>query len=220
MSLPKLAGYSLPNELELPQNRVNWTLSRDRTALLIHDMQEYFLDAFPEGAPPIAQITGNIARLRKRCAELAIPVFYTAQKGNQYPADRGLQADFWGPGMRIGPHAAIIPPLTPAENDFVLEKHRYSAFQRSNLEHLMRARKRDQIIITGVYAHIGCLVTAADAFMRDIQPFVAADAVAAFSRQKHDLALDCITASFGAVMTTDSMLATLGSGEGTHGSNS
>lgn len=213
MSLPKIASYSLPKEGELPKNLVNWTLSASRTALLIHDMQSYFMGAFAHDAPPAAMVIDNIDRLRKRCAELGVPVFFTAQKGNQNPADRGLQADFWGPGMRVGAQTEIVEQLAPDENEIVLEKLRYSAFQRSNLEHLMRARKRDQIIITGVYAHIGCLVTAADAFMRDVQPFVAGDAVASFSREKHDLALQCITSSFGVVMSTEAILAKLRSGK-------
>ena len=36
-------------------------------------------------------------------------------------------------------HEEILPDLAPANGDIVLVKHRYSAFQRSNLETLMRA---------------------------------------------------------------------------------
>ena len=106
-------------------------------------------------------------------------------------------------------HQEIIPELAPDARDFVLVKHRYSAFQRSNLNDLMRVRGRDQLIISGVYAHIGCMMTAAEAFQRDIEPFFAADALADFSRADHDLAVPWVAGRCGVPMMTDALIAAL-----------
>ncbi len=210
MALPTIAPYSLPLATELPAPRGPWRLQRNRAALLVHDMQQYFLAAFPADASPLAPAVANIARLLDHCRLNGIPVFYTAQRGNQDRRDRGLQADLWGPGMRAtAEHEAIVPALAPVEGDHVLVKHRYSAFQRSNLEALMRVRGRDQLVVTGVYAHIGCTATASEAFQRDIEAFIAADAVADFSRADHDLALHWIARTTGVPLTTEQILEQL-----------
>lgn len=207
VALPSIASYPLPRADELPAPRVPWRVDASRAALLIHDMQTYFLGVFPADAPPMPQVVANIGRLRARCAARGVPVFYTAQPGDQDRRDRGLQADFWGPGMSWAPeHQAIATVLAPAPGDIVLTKWRYSAFQRTTLEPMLRARGRDQLIVTGIYAHIGCMTTATDAFMRDIEPFFVADAVADFSRDRHDLAV-AYTAERCAVPTvTDRLL--------------
>ncbi|SCW90764.1 isochorismatase family protein [Ancylobacter rudongensis] len=208
--LPTIAPYALPRADELPSPRAPWKLQRDRAALLIHDMQNYFLRPFTPEADPLATVVGHIATLAQAARKAGVPVFYTAQEGDQDRRDRGLQADLWGPGMSASPtHQPILAALTPQPGDFTLVKHRYSAFQRSNLETLLRARGRDQLIISGVYAHIGCTLTAADAFMRDIEPFIAADAVADFSRAKHDLALAYVADVCGVPLTTAQILEVL-----------
>lgn len=208
--LPRIAPYPLPREDELPTPRGPWVLERDRAALLVHDMQHYFLRPFQRDAEPIAPVIANIARLIARCRAAGIPIFYTAQEGNQDRRDRGLQADLWGPGMSGAPeHQPILAELAPEPGDFVLVKHRYSAFQRSNLETLMRVRGRDQLIVCGIYAHIGCTLTAAEAFMRDIEPFFAADAVADFSREKHDMALSYVAGVCGIPRSTAQLVAAL-----------
>ncbi|MFD1744389.1 isochorismatase family protein [Rhizobium helianthi] len=212
MALPKIAPYALPTAQELPVPKGPWQLEPGRAALLVHDMQRYFVDAFTPEAEPITPATANIARLIEACRKAGIPVFYTAQNGDQDRRDRGLQADLWGPGMSSAPeHQAIIDELEPQAGDIVLVKHRYSAFQRSNLETLMRARGRDQLIVTGIYAHIGCMMTAAEAFQRDIEAFFAADALADFSRDQHDLAVNWVAGRCGVPMATDTILARLDS---------
>lgn len=210
MAIPRIQPYPLPSAGELPPSRVSWKPSRDRVALLIHDMQRYFVNAFEPGAEQIENATANIRALRDRFNEIGAPVFFTAQPGQQDPRDRGLQRDFWGPGMSSDPeHQAMLGELSPLPHEHVLTKWRYSAFQRSNLAAMMRARGRDQLVVTGVYAHIGCLLTTADAFMHDFEPFFVADAVADFSREKHDHAVAYTAGCCAAPMTTDCLLRLL-----------
>ncbi|MDN3711552.1 isochorismatase family protein [Paracoccus cavernae] len=149
MALPQIPPYELPLALARPP-RPQWRLDPDRAALLVHDMQAYFTRPFDADAAPLRPLVANIARLLTAARAAGVPVFYTAQRGNQFRPDRGLQADLWGAGMSALPeHETILPALAPAPGDHVLVKHRYSAFQRSNLERLLRARGRNQLLITG-----------------------------------------------------------------------
>lgn len=210
MGVPRIASYPLPEKSALPAAKVDWQPDASRAALLIHDMQQYFLAAFDEGESPINPVIANIKAIVERCRELGIPVFYTAQRGNQQRCDRGLQADFWGPGMKADPaHETIVPALAPQDDDFVLVKHRYSAFQRSNMLTLMQARQRDQLIVCGVYAQIGCQISAAEAFQHDIQPFFVADAVAAYSQAHHEQAVNYVAGCCGVSLMTDDVLTAL-----------
>lgn len=211
--IPAIAAYDLPGPADLPRARAPWRPDPGRAALLVHDMQQYFVRRFAPDAPPIAPAIANIRRLADACRAAGMPVVYTAQKGAQEPHDRGLQRVLWGPGMRaVQEDEAIVPPLAPAPDDLVLVKHRYSAFQRSNLAPLLRARGRDQLLITGVYAHIGCMATAVDAFQHDVEPFLVADALADFSRESHDLALRWVADCCGGVVSTADALALIADG--------
>ncbi|MGB3438564.1 MAG: isochorismatase family protein [Actinophytocola sp.] len=208
--LPTIAPYPMPSATDLPGNRVSWTPCRSRAVLLVHDMQNYFLRAFTTDASPVVELIDHIGRLTAACRRLGIPVVYSAQPGGQNPQQRGLQLDMWGRGISEDPHdAAIVAPIAPRPGDTLLTKWRYTAFHRTGLHELLTAAGRDQLIVTGIYAHIGCLMTATDAFMRDIQPFVVADAVADFSRADHDMALRYAAGRAAVVTTTDTMLSTM-----------
>lgn len=207
MAIPKLNSYALPTAAELPANKVSWAFEPARAALLIHDMQEYFLNFWGEDSPLIEQVVANIARLREYCKSQGIPVFYTAQPNEQSTEDRALLNDMWGPGLNKHPdQQKVVAALAPDEHDQVLVKWRYSAFHRSPLESILNETGRDQLIICGVYAHIGCLTTATDAFMRNIKPFMVADALADFSREEHMMSLTYTAGRSGRVVMTETLL--------------
>lgn len=189
MPIPPIRPYSMP--ATLPRNVAGWSVDPRRAMLLIHDMQRYFVDMFPPGQPPVRELVGNVALLRDRCAEAGIPVAYTAQPGGMTDEERGLLKDFWGPGMSAeAEQRAIVDAVAPRPGDEVHTKWRYSAFHRSRLLDSLREQGRDQLIVCGVYAHVGVLMTLCEAFTNDIEAFLVADAVADFSAQHHQWALD------------------------------
>jgi isochorismate hydrolase len=188
--IPAITPYPLPAGAELPANAAGWTVDPERAVLLVPDMQRYFLRPLPAAGPRDALIR-NAAALRDACAAHRVPVGYTAQPGGMSQQQRGLLQEFWGPGMRVDPaDRLVVDELAPTPDDWQFTKWRYSAFFRSGLMDRMRAAGRDQLLLCGVYAHVGVLMTAVEAHANDIQVFMAADAVADFSREHHLLALD------------------------------
>lgn len=216
MALPAITPYSMPTASDLPANRVNWTPDPKRAVLLIHDMQQYFVDAFTVGASPVIELLENIRALRSACHELGIPVVYSAQPGGQTLEQRGLLQDFWGPGIDDGPYQKqIVKELLPDERDIVLTKWRYSAFQKTDFRARLTQLGRDQLIVCGIYAHIGCLMTSCEAFMQEVEPFFVADAVADFSLEKHRLAITYAAERCAVVMTTERLVKALRGETGT-----
>lgn len=211
MKIPPIHPYTLPDAAYLPAKRVPWQPQPGRCALLICDMQQYFVGFFQADQKPLAGMLKHIARLATQCRALGIPVIYAVQPGDQQLADRGLQSYFWGRGLSAGPQdgADIVPALAPHPGDMLVQKRRYSAFHDSGLLHELRQQGRDQLIVCGLYAHIGCLATALDAFMHDVQPFLVADAMADFSEADHRMALAYAARRCAAVLSTGELLARL-----------
>lgn len=203
LTIPEALAYDLPRWDG--ENRVDgWFPAPERSVLLVHDMQEHFVGKYAADTEPMTTVLKNIADLIATARSLGIPVVYSAQPGDQDPQERALLTDFWGYGPR-SENIGIVESLAPAHESEVMRKWRYSAFQRTDLLQRLRGEGRDHLVITGIYAYIGCMATALDAFMADIQAFVVADAVADFTAADHAKALDWISARCGVVITAQAL---------------
>jgi len=212
MGTPVIGSYPMPGRPDIPRSHRPWNIDPARAALLVHDMQNHLIQAYPPGSSLVTDLIDNITTLRELAATLGMPVVFSAE-----PPARDAESGNWGAGIDDLPDgASIVPQLAPRAGEHVLANVRQNAFLRSHLGRLLRTTGRDQLILCGLRAHLGILLTAADALMHDIQPFVVADGVADFTAEEHTMALQW-TAHTGVVCTTDQLIRELLHGRAAQG---
>ncbi|UTZ25450.1 isochorismatase family protein [Vibrio campbellii] len=207
MAIPKIASYKIPQSETFPENTVGWKIDPKKAVVLVHDLQTYFLNFFDKTKSPVPELLENVRQVLDNARAANIPVIYTAQPANQEPNERALLTDFWGAGLTQD--TDIAPEVSPQAGDIQYTKWRYSAFKKTPLLQWMQEEQRDQLIIVGVYGHIGILSTALDAFMLDIKPFVIGDAIADFSEEDHLHTLKYVAGRSGCVKSVNEFIKTI-----------
>lgn len=169
-----------------------------RFAVLVIDM----LNDFVKGelrCERAEKIIPKIKKLIEAARERGIPVIYSNDA--HLPIDHEFKV--WGPHALKGTKGAkVIPELSPADSDFVLEKRTYSGFFETGLDPLLRDLGVDTVIITGLHTNICDRHTAADAFFRGYKVVVASDGVEAFSQKDHEEGLEYMKMAYMAEVKT------------------
>ncbi|GLT17724.1 isochorismatase [Vibrio zhanjiangensis] len=205
MPLPTNVSYPMPSKVSF-LNKTDWQLDSNRTVLLIHDMQHYFVDIYEPDSFLLPTLLGNIAKIKQWAKRKGIPVIYTQITFNTISHTHALIEDFWG-FEEITPCSKMITPfIAPEEGDIVISKSHYSAMQSDELAQHLQELGRDQLLITGLYANLGCRITATDALKKNIQAFMVSDAVADLSYQDHISALSYVANYTGYVINTQTVL--------------
>ncbi|MER8115583.1 isochorismatase family protein, partial [Streptomyces sp. NPDC094031] len=93
--------------------------------------------------------------------------------------------------------------------DTVLTAKRYSAFAGTRLRSRLKELGRDQVVVVGAAAHTDVMLTAADAWMQDLEAFVVADAVVDRTADDHTMAVRWLAATCATVALTESVRAEL-----------
>jgi ureidoacrylate peracid hydrolase len=108
---------------------------------------------------------------------------------------------------REGTWGAEFHRCAPLSDDVVVQKHRYSAFHGTELQHVLRTFGRSTVVLTGTATNVCVESTARDACMLDYEVVVVDDATCASSDAEHAAALFNIRHYFGSVANTASVLS-------------
>ncbi len=179
----------------------------DESALLVIDMQSYFLDETSHAHLPMADgIVGNVRDLIDEYHRLELPVIFTRHALLRSDSP-GMMASWWGDTLYADDDMSkVSPDLRVESGDAIVRKTRYDAFHGTELEGILRSRGVRSVLITGVMTHLCCETTARTAFVRDFKVFVAMDGTASDTEDLHISSLKTLTDGFAIPLTTKEVL--------------
>ncbi len=128
------------------------------------------------------------------------PVWISRHKRKDIDAENMLQPDSWG---------IEFYKVIPQPEDYVVVKHRYSAFVGTELDIVLKSQGIKTIIVAGVVTNACVETTAWHGFMNDYYVVVLEDCTAAGTVEEHESALSSMGKYFAAIATSGTTLAAL-----------
>ncbi len=171
----------MKKRVELPEYTMHKQVKvePEKTALVIVDMQNDFVR--PEGklsVPDAAKTVKNIQKLLTFARSHKISVFYT--QDSHKPGDPEFA--IWGEHVLEGTWGwEIIEELKPQKGELVFRKVRYDGFYGTALEHELRLRNIENVIVCGTVANICVHYTAASAALRWFKVILPVNAISALT---------------------------------------
>jgi nicotinamidase-related amidase len=162
---------------------------KQKTALLVMDMQMGILQNFPNTDQVVEKIAEAITKARSN----DIQVFYVTlafrpgapeiHPGNQVfqPFKEKLAQ------VSMESYSAIHPDLAPKEHDIQFHKKRFSAFTGSDLELVLRSQGINHLVLTGVATSGVVLSTLREAADKDYMLTVLTDGCADRDEEVHQV---------------------------------
>ena len=159
-------------------------LSLQHSALLVLDMQNFFLDPSSHAYVPSAEaIIPNIQTLIDSYVNAGSMVVFTRHLNT--PQDAGMMATWWRDTITSDSPLSLIVDAFDLPNSTVLEKSQYDAFYNTGLERMLHQNNVSQVVICGVMMHLCCETTARSAFVRGFEVFFTVDGTATYNLDYH-----------------------------------
>ena len=198
-------------------------LEAPRTALLVFDLLEGHVNRDAESKARFAPVIANVARLLAAARKAGVMVAYAHadHRADRATSARTLRdADNRLRPLRPGEHdvplltggtaeSAIVNALAPRPEDFLVPKHRWSAFHGTYLDLALRTRKIDTIILVGGSTDVGIASTAFAARDLDYNLVIVSDACTSPEQDNHEQLMTRVFPRMARVRATRQVVATL-----------
>ena len=157
-----------------------------RTAVVVTDMlNPYDHEDADVLADNVAGMVDTVAKLVAEAGESDVELVYVNDNYGDFAATR---QDIVGRALEGG-RPELIEPIVPPDGVAFLQKARHSAFYSTALDHLLRERSIDTIVLAGQVTEQCILYTALDAYVRHFSIRVPPEAVAHIDPGLGDAAL-------------------------------
>ncbi|KAF1077968.1 isochorismatase family protein [Methanogenium sp. MK-MG] len=179
----------------------------ENAALLIVDMQRYFVDSDSHANIPSAPaIVPKIKNLADAFIKMDRPVICTCHMNSSGNAN--LMEKWWKNLLLADDAKSNLIPELDIPSAIILKKTQYDAFYETDLNDILTMQKISQVVITGVMTHLCCETTARSAFMRGFSVFFPIDATATYNEEFHEASILNLSHGFAVpVLTKELMMA-------------
>jgi biuret amidohydrolase len=176
-------------------------LPAERCGPVIKRAAALFTDLRARGVPIVHVVTEY-----RDADEIAANPFWKAAHDDPGKARRGILRH----NLAGSPGTEIIPELHDERDVVVRSKKRYSVFQPTDLEFVLRRLGVDTVILAGINTTTCVLCAGFEATNRDFRVVVAADAVDSMDGEEmHRFALRLMAAAIGWPQSNDEILRAL-----------
>jgi isochorismate hydrolase len=190
------------------QNRKARPLYSQRAALVVLDMQEFFLEPTNHAYVPSAPaIIPNLQKLIAVFHQRQRPVVFTQHINTVENA--AAMASWWHDLITIENPLGDITSQLDTAGHLTLVKTQYDAFYQTELEAILKKQGVTQVVITGVMTHLCCETTARSAFMRGLDVFFVIDGTATYNEAHHQASVLNLAHGFATLLSTSDILTTL-----------
>lgn len=185
-----------------------WRADISFTALLVIDLQHYFLEPENHAFIPSAEaILGNIRQLAGFFRTHNRPVIFTRHLNDD--DDAGSMAYWWRDLIRDNTRESELIGDMKEESDIVVIKSQFDAFHKTDLQDILFSRNVVYPVICGVMTNLCCETTTRSAFVRGFRPVMPIDATAAYNRKYHLATFHNLCFGFMPLLTTQEVIQTL-----------
>ena len=185
-------------------------LDKGKTAIVVIDLQKG-IASIPTEPYSSKVVIENTAKMLKEFRKNSMPVFLinVTPSKDMKDALRPISETSFSMSNYDSSWSEFVPDLDIQPTDFRITKHQWGAFYGTELDLQLRRRKIETIVLCGIATNFGVESTARFAYEFGFNQIFVEDAMAARSKDEHNIPVKYNFPRLGLIRSTDQVIKAL-----------